>query len=162
MRLIHIQRFVQLPTKGGDEDLVYFVFHDNIWQPPALRPLDAVSDVDADQPGNRILKIGGITHLLPLDLLACLCLVTELGETEAATLAFCDVKAVRTGCGTGTAWGKEMPSAHKTLIVSKPERKRRFSRFPSGFPGVGVVERYETSSALRLVTDDFFPLSQDI
>jgi hypothetical protein len=45
-------------------------------------------------------------------------------------------------------------------MVRSPERKNLFSRFPSGLPGVGVVER--ASSVLRLENDVFFPLSQDM
>jgi hypothetical protein len=42
--LIHVEWFLKITTKRGDENLVYFVLHDQIGQPPALRALNAVSD----------------------------------------------------------------------------------------------------------------------
>lgn len=97
---------------------------------------------------------------MPLERFACRCFVTDVGETDAATLACCEVKAACTAGGTEIPAGRAKPSAHITRIVSKPERK---GRIPAGLPGVGVVERLPmASSALRLLADDFLPLSQDI
>lgn len=89
--------------------------------------------------------------------------MTDEGETEAATLACWELKADCTAGGTATPAGKLRPSAPMTRMVNKPDLNVRFSSFPSGFPGVGVVERLLLiSSALRLVTDAFLLLSQDI
>lgn len=82
------------------------------------------------------------------------------GETDAATLACWEFKADCTAGGTETPGGRLRPSAQSTRMASKPERE---FGFPSGLPGVGVVERPEASSSdLRLVVEDFLPRSQDM
>ena len=104
-----------------------------------------------------------LTYLLPLDLFTSRCWFTEDGETEAAILPCCDAKACWTADGNAVPGGKATPSAPNTRIVSSPERKVTLSSFPSGFRGVGVVERFNwSSSALRFVTDVFFPRSHDM
>lgn len=55
--------------------------------------------------------------------------------------------------GTGKPSGRLNPSAQRTRIVSKPERKLGF---PSGLRGVGVVDLLrEAAAALRFVAEDF-------
>jgi hypothetical protein len=87
MRLVHIQRLLKLTTKRSNENLIDFVFHDEIRKPPALGSLNTISV------GVKITQIRGDfendferTDLFPL-FLASLCCVTLDGETDAATLA---------------------------------------------------------------------------
>lgn len=77
------------------------------------------------------------------------------GDTEAATLACWEVRADCTAGGTDVPAGRLSPSAHSTRMASTPERKLGF---PSGFPGVGVVDRVASSSARKLVTEAFLLL----
>lgn len=81
-------------------------------------------------------------HLFPLDLFANRCWFTEDGETEAAILPCCDVKACWTPSGNAVPGGRVTPSAPNTRIVSSPERKVTLSSIFPGFRGVGVAERF--------------------
>jgi hypothetical protein len=49
-------------------------------------------------------------------------------------------------------------------MVSRPDLNFGLDLFPSGLPGVGVVDllRLRSSAALRLVTEAFLLLSQDM
>lgn len=97
-------------------------------------------------------------HLLPLDLLCNRCWCTLVGDTEAATFACCDESAFWTTSGIGVPDGIASPSAHKTRIVRRPDLNLGLDFVPSKSPGVGV----EDLSALRLDTEPFFPLNQDM
>jgi hypothetical protein len=50
MCLIHVEWFFKLAAEGGDEDLVDFEFHDDIWKPPALCALYAVALASSSEP----------------------------------------------------------------------------------------------------------------
>lgn len=59
--------------------------------------------------------------------------------------------------------GRPRPSAHKTRIASKPERAGGLG-FPSGYLGVGVVERAKGDSGRKFVEEGFLlrPSHEDI
>jgi len=156
--LIHVQRLFQVSAEGSDEHLVDLVFHDNVGQPPTLRPLNTVSE--KKKMFVILLMYGSVTNLLPF-VLARRCCCTLEGETEAATLACWDARAFWTAGGRAVPDGKLRPSAHRTRMASKPDLAL-CPLLPSGLPGVGVVER--PSSDRRLVTEDFLlrPSFQDI
>lgn len=48
MCLIHVQRLRELTTQWRDEDLIYFVFDDEVGEPPTLSSLDAISIVERE------------------------------------------------------------------------------------------------------------------
>jgi hypothetical protein len=48
--LIHVKRFIEVTAERSDEDLVYFEFHDEIWKPPTLSALYAVTLAAGSEP----------------------------------------------------------------------------------------------------------------
>ena len=50
MCLIHVEWFFELTAEGSDEDLVDLEFHDDIWKPPTLRALYAVTFASSSEP----------------------------------------------------------------------------------------------------------------
>lgn len=80
--------------------------------------------------------------------------MTLEGETEAAAFACWVGKAACTAGGRGVAAGRERPSAQRTRMVKRPVRE---VGLPSGFAGVGVVERGGSSvPAERVAVEVFF------
>jgi hypothetical protein len=49
VRLVHVQRRLKVTTQRLDKDLVDFVLHDEVWQPPALCPLNRVPEMASTQ-----------------------------------------------------------------------------------------------------------------
>jgi len=49
--LIHVERLIELTAERGNEDLVYFEFHDDVWKPPTLSALYAVALATGSEPG---------------------------------------------------------------------------------------------------------------
>jgi len=75
------------------------------------------------------------------------------GETDAATFACWVERAACTTGGTGVPGGSERPSAQSTRIVRRPVRD---VGFPSGFPGVGVMDRGGSSVPAESVAEEAF------
>ena len=126
VRLIHIHGLLDFSTKGGDQHLVDFIFHDEVRQPPTLGSLNAISVDDVDDEG-----IGDVrpTYLFPF--FASLCWVTDEGETDAASLACCESRAFWTAGGNTVPYGTLNPSAQSTRIAKSPEREPVFLPYPS-------------------------------
>ena len=91
------------------------------------------------------------------------CCCTLDGETDAATFASEDSSADCTVGGTSVPDGSARPSAEVTRIVSRPDVN---CATPVGLSGVGVVERRESSSRVKVAFEDgfgdFLPNFQDI
>lgn len=82
--------------------------------------------------------------------------MTLEGETEAAAFACWVDRAACTAGGRGAAGGRARPSAQRTRIDKRPVRE---VGLPSGFAGVGVVERGGSSVPAESVAVEAFFVS---